>query len=67
MLNGFIWLGAGIEDVAMNVWLPLSVIFWLNDKMLVLQPAFLIVVYTYIRKVMKLTDAVSLRSGYVRD
>lgn len=42
--------------MAINVWLPLSVIFWLNDEMLVLQPAFFIVVY--IREVMEFNYAV---------
>jgi hypothetical protein len=57
-LNGFIWMRVEIENVAMSVRLPLSVIFWLNNKMIVLQPALFIVVY--IREVMEITDAVFL-------
>jgi hypothetical protein len=56
VITGFIWLRAGSGNVAMKVWLPLSVIFELNDEMIVSQHALFIVIY--IREEMGLTDTV---------
>jgi hypothetical protein len=55
VITGYIWLRAEIRNVAMKVRLLLSVIFWLNDEIIVSQQAFSKV---YILEEMELTDAV---------